>query len=738
MTPQPQNPKADSADVSSPIWGKQSARKERRATKRLEADRKELEKRLLKLEESQSKLDQGIYDRSGRRLTKKQPEGSSSRSSSAGSSRFRSSSIGAFFSRSRRNSRASSINDEDQTNPKQTDASGPPSLPLALNERFGADVSRELSTRHGPLVSSSQHTLKSASGMSQQSQQPQRSLHAAPKSDDLRENWRMAEEWQKKNSSRELGTEDIARRLEALAGASAMRQGRDSPRTTERSPRQLPANMKSHKSLFKPTTSKRSTDPSRADPSTLSIESIPRDTSASDNIMAHDRTLSLVTASELRGISNSIDEKDFGSYGTESTGLSQAKSDRALFVSSERAGQEAALHAPSRQYKSSPLTMNPHTPEDSNFTSNDNSTNFANQAQIPQPLRIVKPSQPDDPQERRRQATQSWPGATQDEKRQHISIAQPDSSNTHQQANGGERSRRGDILKQPYSRVIPPRKHPGRRSLDGSPPKGNIHDPTVFVSDVAPGSTRYKDKNPSNMNGTAAAGAVVEGSDDLEHPRPSSSHSSQGASSYDTADEEVIDVPSKQKQPGTSQQEKAIQASKNRAAPVTGNASSGMSSPTNIRHNPLAPVGPLSMLRRKPMQKVKPPRAEDLVAKLFVICCQCKYWHDMPSEVYAKLTSPERVPSESRLVRNFSRRNSIRKAIFASDPNDPRRMPLPPRGQPQDGPSGSRGPSGDGTPKASSQTAPPYRHQCCWCGHSMSKTCCQGWTALVHMRERYH
>lgn len=722
MTPQPQNPKTDGADVSSPVWGKQSARKERRATKRLEADRKELEKRLLKLEESQSKLDQGNYDRSGRRLTKKQPEGSSSRSSSTGSSRFRSSSIGAFFSRSRRNSRANSINDDDQNNPNQKDTSGPPSLPLALNERFGADVSRELSTRHGPLVSSSQQTLKSASGMSQQSQQPQRSLHAAPKSDDLRENWKMAEEWQKKNSSRELGTEDLARRLEALASASTMHQGRDSPRTTERSPHRLPANMKSHKSLFKPTTGKRSTDPSRAGTNTLSIESLPRDISANENAMAHDRTSSLVGASELRGISNSIPEKDFGTYGTESTELSQPKSDRA--------GQEAAPHTHSRQYKSSPLTMNPHTPEDSNFTLSHSSTTFASQAQIPQPLRIVKPSQPEDLQERRRQATQSWPGATLDEKRQQMEIAQSDS-----QTNEGEKTRRGNMLKQPHSRVVPPRKHPGRRSLDG-PPKVNIHEPNVFVSDVAPGSTKSKDKNPSAMNGTTVGGAVAEELNELEHLRPLSSHSSQGASSYDTADEEVIDVPSKK--PGASQPEKTSQAPKNRAAPATGTASSGTSSPANIRHNPLAPVGPLSMLRKRPMQKVKPPRAEDVVAKLFVICCQCKYWHDMPSEVYAKLTNPERVPSESRLVRNFSRRNSIRKAIFASDPNDPRRMPLPPRGQSQEAASGSRVPSEDGTPKASSQTATPYRHQCCWCGHSMSKTCCQGWTALVHMRERYH
>lgn len=27
---------------------------------------------------------------------------------------------------------------------------------------------------------------------------------------------------------------------------------------------------------------------------------------------------------------------------------------------------------------------------------------------------------------------------------------------------------------------------------------------------------------------------------------------------------------------------------------------------------------------------------------------------------------------------------------------------------------------------------------CCWCGHEMNRSCCQGWTTLVQMRERHH
>ncbi|KAJ5605094.1 hypothetical protein N7510_010248 [Penicillium lagena] len=58
---------------ASPTWNNNTARKEKRATRHLEAERRELEKRLLHLEEAQARLDSGIYDRNSRRLTKKHP-----------------------------------------------------------------------------------------------------------------------------------------------------------------------------------------------------------------------------------------------------------------------------------------------------------------------------------------------------------------------------------------------------------------------------------------------------------------------------------------------------------------------------------------------------------------------------------------------------------------------------------------------------------------------------------------
>lgn len=79
------------------------------------------------------------------------------------------------------------------------------------------------------------------------------------------------------------------------------------------------------------------------------------------------------------------------------------------------------------------------------------------------------------------------------------------------------------------------------------------------------------------------------------------------------------------------------------------------------------------------------------IGKMFVICCQCKFWHDMPSEAYANLAFPQGAP----------------------DTNAP--------------PAATR----DGVPVSTSVN-------CCWCCHKMSRTCCAGWTAIVNLRERHH
>ncbi|KAJ6015776.1 hypothetical protein N7540_010367 [Penicillium herquei] len=705
------DPNMDRSNIcSSPTWGKKNLRKERRATKRLEAERNELEKRLLHLEESQSRVDNGIFDRASRRLSKKHPQGSSSRSSSTGSSRLRSSSITAFFTGSRRASRANSVNEDDGSS-QPAGPPGPPSVPLALSERFGADVSRELADRHGTtLIPTSLTQLPSSqSQLTHPPHQLPRSLHTTPKSDDLRENWKTAQEWQKKNDGHGMSTELLARRLDSLGG------GRSQQHNVELIDTNPMSDLKSLKAMesFAGTSSTGAT----VDQSMGSSPKSPLNSS----------TARITTARQFRELSDSTPETPNGSPSSQSKGSTRSSSSILASMkngSPKRTQKEASSQPQSRQYISSPLAMHPNTPEQPNRSPNRNFSLPLTNVQVPEPLRIVKPSPPEESQGRNRQSIPSWLKTARDENRRET---------------WSPRSESLDVQKAPLPTL--PLKHPGRRSLEENASKtANNGAPPGFSlrHSGAPGSQEPTDEYPLVENKTSEEQSTM----DLnkgDHGRSPSLHSSDGASSYDTADEEVLDVP--KKRPSNAPPQAPDPGPKKPSGPTPEiMARSGLPmAPTNLRGNPpLAPSGPLSMLRKKPMQKVKSPRAEDVIAKLFVICCQCKYWHDMPSEMYAKLACPERLPSESRLARTFSRRNSVRNAIFASDPNDPRRMPLPRRAQPQNEPPNARGPPGDGRGAPASQSPPLYRPQCCWCGHNMSKSCCQGWTALVHMRERYH
>ena len=76
------------------------------------------------------------------------------------------------------------------------------------------------------------------------------------------------------------------------------------------------------------------------------------------------------------------------------------------------------------------------------------------------------------------------------------------------------------------------------------------------------------------------------------------------------------------------------------------------------------------------------------VAKLFVVCCKCKFWHDLPSKLYEAMALPKELhkAGEGKLT-------------------------------------GAR-----------LETAV----RCPWCEHAMTTFCCQGWTTVVYLHERHH
>lgn len=85
------------------------------------------------------------------------------------------------------------------------------------------------------------------------------------------------------------------------------------------------------------------------------------------------------------------------------------------------------------------------------------------------------------------------------------------------------------------------------------------------------------------------------------------------------------------------------------------------------------------------------------VAKLFVICCKCKFWHDLPSHLYELMAVPQKL----------SRRDCDEAGA---------------------------GSSSAGAKEGRLDTMV----QCPWCQHPMTTWCCAGWTTVVYLHERHH
>ncbi|OJD17278.1 hypothetical protein AJ78_02612 [Emergomyces pasteurianus Ep9510] len=141
---------------------------------------------------------------------------------------------------------------------------------------------------------------------------------------------------------------------------------------------------------------------------------------------------------------------------------------------------------------------------------------------------------------------------------------------------------------------------------------------------------------------------------------------------------------------------------------------------------------------QRPARKGKP------VAKMFVICCQCRYWHDMPSDVYAKLAFPNGVPPIEPMIGDDSQSQ-------LHQPQLPRASSgfVSPGGgsssnftETSSGASNhaldNKSPRGSRPSSSSSSSSSNFMVTCCWCAHRMVKTCCAGWTTIVYLHERHH
>ncbi|KAI4182706.1 MAG: hypothetical protein LQ346_006510 [Caloplaca aetnensis] len=141
--------------------------------------------------------------------------------------------------------------------------------------------------------------------------------------------------------------------------------------------------------------------------------------------------------------------------------------------------------------------------------------------------------------------------------------------------------------------------------------------------------------------------------------------------------------------------------SKTALRPIANNNRRRSMSPGSATLARTGPLGPPGVFGRTPTPaesvNAKP------IAKLFVICCKCQYWHDLPSHLYEAMCMPKN------LTRDPEGKGQGPKEISVAD----------------------------GKKKVAEATLETMV-KCPWCEHSMSTWCCAGWTAILYLQERHH
>ncbi|KAL9008174.1 MAG: hypothetical protein Q9173_006672 [Seirophora scorigena] len=91
------------------------------------------------------------------------------------------------------------------------------------------------------------------------------------------------------------------------------------------------------------------------------------------------------------------------------------------------------------------------------------------------------------------------------------------------------------------------------------------------------------------------------------------------------------------------------------------------------------------------------------IAKLFVICCKCKYWHDLPSHLYEAMCLPKNLTRDPEGTGEGPKEVSVT----------------------------------EGKKKVKEATLETMV-KCPWCEHFMTTRCCAGWTTVLYLQERHH
>lgn len=765
----------ESEMLASPTWSGTAKGKEKRASKRLEEERKENERRFRKLEEAELANEHTGLKRESRRLTKKQPIGRSSRSSRSSSvssdkSRTSITNFTSLFSssknapRSRSNSKTRDQRDSGewtatelvQTNDDTEPQPGvrPPSINLP--ERFGTAISSKLALASNALLPLSTEQPNRTVTEPANTTKPSKSSGAVEE---------QTASWQNGVIPRSFQKGKLDDQEKAERDSQTLPSTRSSEQQQHLDRLSFSANLNPKK--------KDNGNPTARFSNTASSP-LPREEATRSANQAPDSIQRLPASGTLRVHDNDQPFQDSPTSDNHAGAATSSASSSPVQGNSPKPSPPREFIGGYRykKFKSSPLAAAPTTSE-----SIDTSSESQIKEDTPLPDNSVKSmsmlTYPENPTSRlaslnhrekgskklrklpstssnasKKTATGSWAdllsdarsasrapqrsgrSSVKDQENRLQVLSWPDSrsENAKQPSRQPKESRfygghipasntRGlNGLRSPQPRPLSTKSDPAVRNVltDSKPDASQIH-PALRVRNHTFQFAEHHSSNTEIVQPKEMSNGI------------SSRRASQDSHSedYNTADEassiaESYFSVAQNHPPGTSSQghspgdwnDRKVSSSSVNKIPV-------LETPGSPRHQAKPPTGHVNNLQQG-----------QLVAKVFVICCQCGFWHDVPSEVYPQLARPS------------SSTNHPDTGNPTDEANRQLRQELP--GGRKERSTGTRtnslsiqAPRREDIPRSSdlSPTSSIVVH-CSWCDHDMSSLCCQRWTTVVHLRKR--
>ena len=126
------------------------------------------------------------------------------------------------------------------------------------------------------------------------------------------------------------------------------------------------------------------------------------------------------------------------------------------------------------------------------------------------------------------------------------------------------------------------------------------------------------------------------------------------------------------------------------------------------------------------------------LGKMFVICCKCKYWHDMPSRLYEAMALPRRIGPGDGVAQSVGARKRTSSDTKRGSTDAKGTLGELWKGKGKEDKGKGKAKEEDNTKGKAVEGKVYTTVKCPWCEHDMSTACCAGWTAIVYLHERHH